>query len=64
MGYGLEIAKDVYIGENVYISDCCVVGAGVRVGDGAIIRSGSIVVCDIPPGYIACGNPANTYEAN
>jgi acetyltransferase-like isoleucine patch superfamily enzyme len=64
MGYGLEIAKDVYIGENVYIGDCCVVGAGVRVGDGAIIRSGSIVVCDIPPGYIACGNPANTYEAN
>jgi acetyltransferase-like isoleucine patch superfamily enzyme len=64
MGYGLEIAKDIYIGENVYISDCCVVGAGVRVGDGAVIRSGSIVVHDIPPNYIACGNPANTYEAN
>ena len=51
-------------GYNVYISDCCVVGAGVRVGDGAVIRSGSIVVHDIPPNYIACGSPANTYEAN
>jgi acetyltransferase-like isoleucine patch superfamily enzyme len=61
--YGTEVAKEVYIAENVYIGDCCVVEAGVRVGNGAIVRSRSVVVHDIPPDYIACGNPANTYEA-
>ncbi|OWY49423.1 zn2 cys6 DNA-binding protein [Alternaria alternata] len=59
----LEVARDVYIGENVYIGDCCVVGAGVRVGNGAITRSGSLVTCDIPPNFIACGNPADAYKA-
>jgi acetyltransferase-like isoleucine patch superfamily enzyme len=62
--YGLEVAKDIYIGENVYIGDCCVVGAGVRVGYGAIVRPGSVVVHDIPPDYIAYGNPANVYKAS
>ncbi|KAB2100096.1 hypothetical protein AG0111_0g11708 [Alternaria gaisen] len=59
----LEVARDVYIGENVYMGDCCVVGAGVRVGNSAIIRSGSLVVCDVPPNSIVCGNPADAYEA-
>jgi acetyltransferase-like isoleucine patch superfamily enzyme len=63
-GYGTEVAKEVYIGKNVYIGDCCVVEAGVRVGNGAIVRSGSVVIHDIPPDYIARGNPANMYKAN
>jgi acetyltransferase-like isoleucine patch superfamily enzyme len=62
--YSLEVAKGVYIGENVYVGDAYVVEAGSRVGDGAIIRSWSLVACDIPPDYIACGNPADTYEAD
>lgn len=62
--YGLEVAKDTYIGKNVYIGDCCVAGAGVRVGDGTIVRSGSVIVHEIPSDYIAYGNPANTYKAN
>lgn len=44
-GYnGTEVAKEVYIGENVHIGDGCIVEAGVRIGNGAIIRPGSVVV--------------------
>jgi acetyltransferase-like isoleucine patch superfamily enzyme len=41
---GTEIAREVFIGENVYIGDGVIVEAGVRIGDNAIIRAGSIVV--------------------
>jgi acetyltransferase-like isoleucine patch superfamily enzyme len=41
---GTEIAQQVYIGENVYIGDGVIIEAGVRIGNNAIIRSGSVVV--------------------
>ena len=39
-----EIAREVYIGENVYVGDGCIVKAGVRIGDNVIVRAGSVVV--------------------
>jgi acetyltransferase-like isoleucine patch superfamily enzyme len=41
---GTEVARDVHIGENVYIGDSVVIEAGVRIGNNAIIRAGSVVV--------------------
>jgi acetyltransferase-like isoleucine patch superfamily enzyme len=41
---GTEIAKEVFIGENVYIGDGVIIEAGVRIGNNAIIRAGSVVV--------------------
>jgi acetyltransferase-like isoleucine patch superfamily enzyme len=41
---GTEIAREVLIGENVYIGDGVIIEAGVRIGNNAIIRSGSVVV--------------------
>jgi acetyltransferase-like isoleucine patch superfamily enzyme len=38
-----ETAREVYIGENVYVGDGCVVKGGVRIGDNAIVRAGSVV---------------------
>jgi acetyltransferase-like isoleucine patch superfamily enzyme len=56
---GTEVAKEIYIGANVYIGDGCIVEAGVRIGNGVIIGSGSVVVHNIPLGYVARGNPAS-----
>ena len=39
-----ETAREVYIGENVYIGDGCIIKGGVRIGDNAIVRAGSVVV--------------------
>jgi acetyltransferase-like isoleucine patch superfamily enzyme len=39
-----ETAREVSIGENVYIGDGCIIKAGARIGDNAILRAGSVVV--------------------
>jgi acetyltransferase-like isoleucine patch superfamily enzyme len=39
-----ETAREVYIGENVYIGDGCIIEAGVCIGDNAIVRAGSVVI--------------------
>jgi acetyltransferase-like isoleucine patch superfamily enzyme len=39
-----EIACEVYIGENAYIGDRCIVKAGVCIGDNVIVRAESVVV--------------------
>ncbi|KAF1940187.1 trimeric LpxA-like protein [Clathrospora elynae] len=55
---GTEVAQEVWIGENVYIGDNCMIEAGVRIGDGAIVRPGSVVIGDLPRDCVVRGNPA------
>jgi virginiamycin A acetyltransferase len=46
------------IGHDVRIGYHVLVMLGVRVGDGAIVASGSVVVDDVPDYGIVSGNPA------
>lgn len=61
---GTEVAKEVFIGENVYVGDGCIIEAGVRIGNGAILRAGSVVIRDIPPDCVVQGNPAEVRQVN
>lgn len=54
---GLEFAKPIKVGSNVWIGGNVCVMPGVTIGDGAVIGGGSVVVDDIPAGYVAVGNP-------
>jgi maltose O-acetyltransferase len=54
---GLEAAKPVNIGHNVWLGGHCVVCPGVTIGDNSVIGAGSVVVRDIPPNRVAVGNP-------
>lgn len=54
---GLEFAKPVTIGENVWIGGSAVVCPGVTIGDRSVIGAGSVVTKDIPPDVFAAGNP-------
>ena len=54
---GLEYARPIHVGANVWIGGGVRVLPGVSIGEGAVIGSGSVVTKDIPPRVIAAGNP-------
>jgi maltose O-acetyltransferase len=54
---GLEAAKPVTIGNNVWLGGCSVICPGVTIGDNSVIGAGSVVVRDIPANCVAVGNP-------
>ena len=51
------IEDDAWIGPNATILK------GVRIGRGALVEAGSLVVRDVPPGARVMGNPARIVEA-
>ncbi len=57
------ISKDVVIEDNVWLGNRVIVLPGVRIGEGAIIQAGSVVVKDIPKCAIAGGHPANVFSS-
>ena len=54
---GLEIAKPIRVGNNVWIGTGAIVLAGVTIGDNAVIGAGSVVTKDIPANVVAAGVP-------
>lgn len=54
---GLEYAKPIKVGNNVWLGGNVVVLPGVTIGDNVTIGAGSIVTKDIPSNSIAYGNP-------
>lgn len=56
-GYN-KIEKKVTIGDHVWFGARVTILPGVKIGNGAIIASGSVVVKDVPDYEIHGGNPA------
>ncbi len=54
---GLEYAKPITIGEDVWIGGSAVICPGVTIGDRCVIGAGSVVTKDIPADTFAAGNP-------
>lgn len=54
---GLEYARPITIGNNVWIGAGVTVLPGVTIGDNVTIGAGSVVNSDIPPGCVAVGVP-------
>lgn len=55
---GLEYAKPIKVGNNVWIGGNVVVLGGVTIGDNVVIGAGSVVTKDIPDNTLAYGVPA------
>lgn len=51
------------IGDFVEIGSNVVILGGIRIGDGAKIGAGSVVVHDVAPGSVVVGNPARAIRA-
>lgn len=53
----IECAYPITIGNDVWIGANTIVLGGVKIGNGAVIGAGSVVVKDIPDNVVAFGNP-------
>lgn len=56
------IHKPLTIEDNVWVGHNVIILGGVKIGEGAIIQAGSVVVKDIPSLAIAGGNPAKPFK--
>jgi maltose O-acetyltransferase len=54
---GLEFARPIVVGANVWIGAGAIVGPGITIGDDSVVGAGSVVVRDVPPNVVAVGNP-------
>ena len=54
----INIAKEVNIGNNVWIGTHAVILPGIKVGDNAIIGAGAVVNRDVPENAVVAGVPA------
>lgn len=59
---GLEYARPITVGDNVWIGAGVTVLAGVTIGDNCVIGAGSVVVKDIPANCVAVGNPCKVIK--
>ncbi|HYE31699.1 MAG TPA: sugar O-acetyltransferase [Methylomirabilota bacterium] len=60
---GVEFAKKVVIGSDVWFGGGAIVCPGVRIGDRCIIGAGSVVTRDIPDDVFAAGNPCKLIKS-
>lgn len=56
------ICKKVVIEDNVWVGNRVLILPGVRIGEGAILQAGSVVVKDVPKYAIAGGSPAKVFS--
>ena len=61
---GIEYAKPIKVGSNVWFGGNVCVMPGVKIGDNVTIGAGSVVTKNIPSNTIAYGNPCRIKKEN
>lgn len=59
---GLEYARPITIGHNVWIGAGVSILPGVTIGDNTVIGAGSVVTKNIPSNVLAVGNPCKVIK--
>ena len=59
---GLEYARPITIGNDIWIGAGVSVLPGVTIGDNCVIGAGSVVTKDIPANSVAAGNPCKVIK--
>lgn len=64
-GYSrINQGEDIILGDHVWLCNGVNVLKGVKIGDGAVVGTQSVVTKSISPQSIACGNPAKIVKTN
>lgn len=59
---GLEYAKSIIIGDDVWIGGGAIINPGVNIGNGVVVGAGAVVTKDIPDNVFIGGNPARVIK--
>lgn len=59
---GIEYARPIRIGDDVWIGGGASILPGVTIGSRTVIGAGSVVTHDIPSGVVAAGNPCRVIK--
>ena len=59
---GLEFAKPIHIGSEVWIGGGAIICPGVTIGDRVVIGAGAVVTRDVPDDVFIAGNPARVIK--
>lgn len=59
---GLEFAKPIKVGNNVWFGGGVTVLSGVEIGDNVVIGAGSVVTKSIPSNVVVVGNPCKVLK--
>lgn len=63
-GEASDVAKEINIGDHVWIGTRAIILKGVNIGDGAVIAAGAVVTKDIPSKCLVAGVPAKVIREN
>ncbi len=61
---GYKTSKPIVIGKHVWLCEGCTIMQGVKIGDGAIVAAGSLVLTNVPPYSLVSGNPAKVVQTD
>ena len=56
---GLETAKPIKVGDNVWLGMGAKILSGVTIGDNAVVAAGAVVTKDVPANTVVAGVPAS-----
>lgn len=59
-----DVAKEIYIGDHVWIGTRAIILKGVNIGNGAIVAAGAVVTKNVPAKCLVAGVPAKVIREN
>lgn len=62
--YGSRTHMPIVIGKHVWLTSNCTIMMGVKIGDGTIVGSDSLVTSSVPANCIVNGSPAKVTQTN